>query len=122
MRDMAQSVFRGAPLKYRQAGYGFFISNTLYLIIVFIFLPSFHLDFSTIASFVIYLLIIGVLSFYISKGKRVLSLIVAVIFGARSLVSTYTLITGQAFEAIPFVLPLLVATFYLLGRATWDWP
>ena len=119
---MAHSASETSVAKYRQAGYGFFILNTLYLIIVFIFLPSFYLDLFTIASFLIYLLILGALSYYIGKGKRMLVLILAPIFGARSVVSIYTLIIGQPFPAVPYALPLLLVTFYLLSRSAWDWP
>ena len=105
--------------KYRQAGHGFFVLSTLYLIVVFIFLPSFHLDLPTVAIFWAYLLTMGVLSYFIYKGKRILALILALIFAVRSAVSIYTLIIGQVFPAVPYVLPLLLLNFYLLGRALW---
>ena len=107
--------------KYRQAGCGFLGLNVLYLVLVFVFLPTFTPDASTLASIILYLAVLTALSFYVWKGKRTLTLVLAVIYALRSAVSAYTLVTGQAFPVVPYVLPLLLISFYLLGRAVWDW-
>ena len=108
--------------KYSQAGIVFGIMNTLYLAVFFHFIPSFHFDFSAFISVLIYLGLIGVLSYFVYKGKKSLTIFLAVLFVCRCLFSTYQIFTGNAFGAVPYVLPLLVLTFYSLGRAAWDWP
>lgn len=108
--------------KYRQAGYGFLVLGLAYLVLVYIFLPPFNLGSSAFVYAGLYAALMGVLAWFIFRGSRGLTLVLAVIYAARSLVSIYTLIKGEAFVAVPYVLPCLLATFYVLGRAVWDWP
>lgn len=108
--------------KYRQAGYGFLGMNLFYLFLVYIFMPPFNLGATGFLYAGVFLLLVGVCSYYIYRGSRKLALVLAIIYGARSLVSVYTLIRGEAFTAVPYVLPCLLITVYLLGRAAWDWP
>ena len=108
--------------KYRQAGFGFFALNTIYLVIVLIFLSSFNLNISVATGLVFDLLIVVILSYLVYKGKRTLALILAIIFLVRSAVSIYSLVSEQAFPAVPYVIPLLLLTSYFLGRAVWNWP
>tara|TARA_B100000686_G_scaffold334196_1_gene401122 strand:+ start:3933 stop:4292 length:360 start_codon:yes stop_codon:yes gene_type:complete len=119
---MNKSLMDFTKKKHRQAGYGFMVLNVLYLVLVFSFLPSFTPNASTIGGFTACLIIFATFSFYIWRGKRLLTLILAVVYGLRSVLSAYTLIVGSAFTVVPYVLPLLVISFYLLGRAVWNWP
>ena len=108
--------------KFTQAGYGFLGLNIAYLVIAMIFIPPFNLGLSAILSLVAFLLLLGMLTYYLMKGKRRLAQALTVIYGARSTFSAYSLMDISTFEAVPYLLPCLLATFYLLGRAGWDWP
>ena len=108
--------------KFTQAGYGFLGLNIAYLVIAMIFIPPFNLGLSAILSLVAFLLLLGVLTYYLMKGKRRLAQSLTVIYGARSIFSAYSLMDISTFEAVPYLLPCLLVTFYLLGRAGWDWP
>tara|TARA_B100000686_G_C16780040_1_gene971203 strand:- start:916 stop:1248 length:333 start_codon:yes stop_codon:yes gene_type:complete len=107
--------------KFNQASYGFFALNTLYLALVYLYLPAFTPDASMVGSFMLYLLLILVLSFYVWKGNRILTLALALIYILRSVVSLIALLRGGFFPVVPYILPLLLITFYMLGRAVWDW-
>ena len=108
--------------KFTQAGYGFLGLNIAYLVIAMIFIPPFNLGLSAILSLVAFLLVLGMLTYYLMKGKRRLAQALTVIYGARSTFSAYSLMDISTFEAVPYLLPCLLVTFYLLGRAGWDWP
>lgn len=108
--------------KYRQAGYGFLGLSVVWLSIAMVFIPPFTPTESTLVYIVSCLAVVGVLTLFICRGKRLLVQILAVIYGARSVFTAYTLIQGSTFPALPYFLPCLVLTFYLLGRAAWDWP
>ena len=118
--------------KYRHSGSGFMVLNALYLVLIFIFPPPLNpcnlgigdskASFSIIATFsLFYLTIISTLSFFIWKGKRTLSKVLFAIYGFRSAALIYQSIIGDTFPAAPYILPLLLISFYLLGRAVWDW-
>lgn len=108
--------------KFAQAGYGFLGLNVVYLIIAMIFIPPFNLGWSAVLSLAAFLLLLGVLTYYLLKGKKRLAQVLAVIYGTRSVFSAYSLMDPSAFQAVPYLLPCLLITFYLLGRAGWDWP
>ncbi|MBI4383766.1 MAG: hypothetical protein HY579_06995 [Nitrospinae bacterium] len=108
--------------KFRQAGYGFFALNMVYLVLVYAFLPPFNLGAKGFVYAGAYVLFMAALAYFVYRGFRRLTLILAVIYGLRSVVSVYTMIRGEAFMAVPYVLPCLIITFYVLARAVWDWP
>ena len=108
--------------KFIHAGYGFLGLNLVYLAIAMFFIPPFNLGLSAILSLVAFVLLLGLLTYYLLKGKKMLAQVLAVIFGLRSLFSAYSLMDVSTFQAVPYLLPCLLLTFYLLGRAGWDWP
>ena len=108
--------------KFRQAGYGFFVLNLIYLGVAMFFIPPFNLGLTALLSLAAFILLLGLLTYYLLKEKKRLAKILAIIYGARSGFTAYSLITGETFQAVPFFLPCLIITFYLLGRAGWDWP
>ena len=108
--------------KFAQAGYGFLGLNIAYLVIAMIFIPPFNLGLSAILSLLAFLLFLGMLPYYLLKGKKRLAQALAVVYGARSIFSAYSLMDISTFEAVPYLLPCLLVTFYLLGRAGWNWP
>ena len=108
--------------KFRQAGYGFFVLNLIYLGVAMFFIPPFNLGLTALLSLAAFILLLGLLTYYLLKEKKRLAQILAIIYGARSGFTAYSLITGETFQAVPFFLPCLIITFYLLGRAGWDWP
>jgi hypothetical protein len=107
--------------KLTQAGYGFLGLNLTYLVIAMFFIPPFNLGLSAILSLVAFLLLLGVLTYYLLKGKKRLAQVLAIVYGARSIFSVYSLTDVSTFQAVPYLLPCLLIMFYLLGRAGWNW-
>ena len=108
--------------KFKQAGYGFLILNLIYLGVAMIFIPPFNLGLTALLSLAAFILLLGLFTYYLLKEKKRLAQVLAIIYAARSGFTAYSLITGDTFQAVPFFLPCLIITFYLLGRAGWDWP
>ena len=107
--------------KFAQAGYGFLGMNLAYLVIAMFFVPPFNLGLSAVLSLLAFLLLLGVLTYYLLKGKKRLAQVLAIVYGARSIFSAYSLTDVSTFQAVPYLLPCLLVTFYLLGRAGWNW-
>ena len=96
--------------------------SVLYLLIAMIFLPPFNFGVSTVLYITSFVLMIVILTILIYRGKKLLVQILAVIYGARSAFTLYSLISGDTFVAVPYLLSCLLLTFYILGRAAWNWP
>ena len=107
--------------KFTQAGYGFLGLNLAYLVIAMFFIPPFNLGLSAVLSLVAFLLLLGVLTYYLLKGKKRLAQVLAIVYGARSIFSAYSMTDVSTFQAVPYLLPCLLVTSYLLGRAGWGW-
>ena len=118
--DSAKSS--GRAQKFKQAGYGFLIMNLIYLVVVVKFIPALNFDVSALLSFLAYVLFIGLLTYYLIQEKKLLTQILALIYAGRSGNAIYLLLGDNIFPAVPYFLPCLLITFYLLGRAGWDWP
>ena len=110
--------------KYRLAGVSFFVLNMLYILIALWKLPPVDpaMNIVVYAGLFIFVSLVLIFTPLIFRGKRLLVQILTVIYGGRSAYSIYSLIGGGAFPAVPYFLPCLILTFYLLGRAAWDWP
>ena len=121
-QDIDSAKISNRSRKFRQAGYGFFVLNLIYLGVAMVFIPPFNLGLTALLSLAAFILLLGLLTYYLLKEKKRLAQILAIIYGARSGFTAYSLITGETFQAVPFFLPCLIITFYLLGRAGWDWP
>ena len=106
---------------FTQAGYGFLGLNLAYLVIAMFFIPPFNLGLSAVLSLVAFLLLLGVLTYYLLKGKKRLAQVLAIVYGARSIFSAYSMTDVSTFQAVPYLFPCLLVTFYLLGRAGWGW-
>ena len=109
--------------KFHQAAFGFLALNLIYLFLVYLFLPPFNLSLEEMVGYIfLALALFGVLSYFIYRGSKTLAVVLAAIYSARSLLAAYTLVIGEAFSAVPYVLPCLLVTVYLLGRPVWNWP
>ena len=110
--------------KYRLAGISFLVLNVLYIIIAWWKMPPVDLAMSKVVygGFVVFFILVLILIPLILRGKRLLVQVLAFIYGGRMFFSLYFLIGGDAYPAVPYLLPCVVLTFYLLGRAAWDWP
>ena len=86
-----------------------------------IFIPPFNMGLSAIISLLAFVLLLGVLTYYLLKERKRLAQVLAIIFGARSLFSAYSLTDVSTFPGVPYLLPCLIITFYMLGRAGWNW-
>ena len=110
--------------KYQLAGISFLVLNVLYIIIAWWKMPPVDLAMSKVVygGFVVFFILVLILIPLILRGKRLLVQVLAFIYGGRMIFSLYFLIGGEAYPAVPYLLPCVVLTFYLLGRAAWDWP
>ena len=110
--------------KYRLAGISFLVLNVLYIIVAWWKMPPVDLAMSKVVygGFVVFFILVLILIPLILRGKRLLVQVLAFIYGGRMIFSLYFLIGGDAYPAVPYLLPCVVLTFYLLGRAAWDWP
>ena len=110
--------------KYQLAGVSFLVLNVLYIIIAWWKMPPVDLAMSKMVygGFVVFFIFVLILTPLILRGKRLLVQILAFIYGGRMIFSLYLLIGGDAYPAVPYLLACVVLTFYLLGRAAWDWP
>ena len=110
--------------KYQLAGISFLVLNVLYIIIAWWKMPPVDLAMSEMVygGFVVFFILVLILTPLILRGKRLLVQVLAFIYGGRMFFSLYFLIGGDAYPAVPYLLPCVVLTFYFLGRAAWDWP
>ena len=120
--DIDSTKISNRSRKFKQAGYGFLILNLIYLGVAMIFIPPFNLGLTALLSLAAFILLLGLFTYYLLKEKKRLAQVLAIIYAARSGFTTYSLITEDTFQAVPYFLPCLIITFYLLGRAGWDWP
>jgi predicted neutral ceramidase superfamily lipid hydrolase len=112
----------GRSRKFKQAGYGFLMMNLIYLVVVVTFIPALNFDLSALLSFMAYALLIAFLTYYLLQEKKLMTQILALIYAGRSGNAIYFILGDNIFPAVPFFLPCLLITFYMLGRAGWDWP
>lgn len=107
---------------YHQAAIGFVLLNAVYLVLAYVKVPSFNITIQTLGYLAFFFVFVGVLSRFIYTGSRKLVLFLAAVYAGRILFSTYTLVAGIAHPMVPFVLPTTLLSFYLFGRALWNWP
>ena len=120
----ATELVESSLKKYRLAGISFLVLNVLYIIIAWWKMPPVDLAMSKVVygGFVVFFILVLILIPLILRGKRLLVQVLAFIYGGRMIFSLYFLIGGDAYPAVPYLLPCVVLTFYVLGRAAWDWP
>lgn len=120
---MTESRSEAHLVKYRQAAWAFFVLNLTYMALVYVFLPPFNLGVAEAAGYTaLALVLFGALSYFIYKGAKTLVIVLIIVYTIRVAGSIYTLATGQAFEAVPYVLPTTFLTLLALCRALWNWP
>ena len=120
----ATELVESSLKKYQLAGISFLVLNVLYIIIAWWKMPPVDLAMSKVVygGFVVFFILVLILIPLILRGKRLLVQVLAFIYGGRMIFSLYFLVGGDAYPAVPYLLPCVVLTFYLLGRAAWDWP
>ena len=120
----ATELVESSLKKYRLAGISFLVLNVLYIIIAWWKMPPVDLAMSKVVygGFVVFFILVLILIPLILRGKRLLVQVLAFIYGGRIIFSLYFLIVGDTYPAVPYLLPCVVLTFYLLGRAAWNWP
>ena len=110
--------------KYRLAGISFLVLNVVYIMIAWWKMPPVDLEMSRVVyGVLIFILILFlVLTPMIYRGQKLLVQVLTFIYGGRATFSIYSLIGGDVFPAVPYLLPCVIFIFYFLGRAAWDWP
>lgn len=110
-----------AEKKYHQAAYAYLLMGVVYMGVFFTTMPP-H-DFSIRVKIIIPILgvLLMGLAYFVYHGYRKFTLVLAVIYAVRIVVATASLIFSDNHVAVGYVLPVLFLTFYMLGRAVWDW-
>ena len=110
--------------KYRLAAVGFLVLNVVYIIIAWWKVPPVDLEMSRLVYGVLifFLILFFVLTPLIFRGQKLFVQVLTFVYGGRATFSIYSLIEGDVFPAVPYLLPCVILIFYLLGRAAWDWP
>jgi hypothetical protein len=125
-KDLPEAIEAIQPnlKKYRLAGISFLVLNVVYIIIAWWKMPPVDLAMSKLVygGFFVFFIVSLIFTPFILRGKKILVRILVLIYGGRAVFSIYSLINGGVFPAVPYLLPCLILTFYLLGRAAWDWP
>ena len=125
-KDLPEAIEAIQPnlKKYRLAGISFLVLNVVYIIIAWWKMPPVDLAMSKLVygGFLVFFIVSLIFTPFILRGKKILVRILVLIYGGRAVFSIYSLINGGVFPAVPYLLPCLILTFYLLGRAAWDWP
>ena len=125
-KDLPEAIEAIQPnlKKYRLAGISFLVLNVVYIIIAWWKMPPVDLAMSKLVygGFSAFFIVSLIFTPFILRGKKILVRILVLIYGGRAVFSIYSLINGGVFPAVPYLLPCLILTFYLLGRAAWDWP
>ena len=121
--EAIEKVDRGLK-KYRLAAVSFLVLNVMYIIIAWWKMPPVDLEMSRLVyGVLIFILILFlVITPMIYRGKKFLVQVLTFIYGGRVVFSIYSLIGGDVFPAVPYLLPCVIFIFYFLGRAAWDWP
>ncbi|MGV7220640.1 MAG: hypothetical protein ACQ9MH_03830 [Nitrospinales bacterium] len=109
--------------KYHIAGQGFFVINLVYLGLFYFFPPPFELELlGKITLITLLIVLIAILSRLTYKGYRKLVITLTVIYALRViLVLSSVVMMGDMIDFIPYALTCMILTFYLLGRAAWNW-
>ena len=108
--------------KYRVAGYGFLGLNSVYIALAWGFMPPFVPGFHKEIFWPLVLVLILFLTKKILNRKTTWVKTLAILSGLRFILSSSLILEGDYLPVVPFFLPCFILTFYLLGRAGWNWP
>jgi len=108
--------------KFQVAGYGFLGLNVIYIALAWGFMPPFFPEFPKAIFWPLVLLLILFLTKQILDQRILWVKTLAVLYGLRFLVSCGLILGGDYLPVVPYFLPCFILTFYLLGRAGWNWP
>ena len=68
--DIDYAKISNRSRKFRQAGYGFFVLNLIYLGVAMFFIPPFNLGLTALLSLAAFILLLGLLTYYLLKEKK----------------------------------------------------
>lgn len=108
--------------KYRLAGYGFLGLNFVYVALAWGFMPPFFPEFPKEIFWPLVLVLILFLTKQILDQRILWVKTLAVLSGLRFVASSGLILGGDYLPVVPYFLPCFFLTFYLLGRACWNWP
>ena len=108
--------------KYQVAGYGFFGLNSVYIALAWGFMPPFVPGFPQEIFWPLVLVLILFLTKKILNQQTTWVKTLAMLTGLRIIASSSLILRGDYLPVVPYFLPCFILTFYLLGRAGWNWP
>jgi hypothetical protein len=104
------------------AGYGFLGFNSIYIALAWGFMPPFVPGFPKEIFWPLILVLILFLTKKILNQKTSWVKTLAILSGFRFIASSGLVFSGDYLPVVPYFLPCFILTFYLLGRAGWNWP
>ncbi len=116
--QIADARFR----KFRVAGYGFLGLNSVYIGLAWGFMPPFVPGFPKWVFWPLVLILILFLTKQILDRKTTWVKTLTILSGLRFIASSGLILRGDFLPVVPYFLPCFIITFYLLGRAGWNWP
>ena len=108
--------------KIRWAGIGFAALSFVYVVLAWVFMPSFFPGFPKAVVWPLVLLLILYCTKKILAGNDSWIKTLAVLSALRIAGSTSLILGGDYLPVVPYFLPCFILMFYLLGRAAWNWP
>jgi hypothetical protein len=108
--------------KYQVAGYGFLGLSSVYVALAWGFMPPFVPGFPKAIFWPLVLVLILFLTKQILNQRNGWVKTLAVLSALRFIGSSALILGGDYLPVVPYFLPCFILSFYLLGRAGWDWP
>ncbi|GJL77127.1 MAG: hypothetical protein NPINA01_01160 [Nitrospinaceae bacterium] len=96
--------------------------SSVYVLLAWNFMPPFVPEFPKAIFWPLVLVLILFLTKQILDRRLAWIKTLAVLSGLRFIGSLSLIIGGDYLPVVPYFLPCFILTFYLLGRAGWDWP
>ena len=120
--EQTNKIVEARNRKFRVAGYGFLGLNSVYIALAWGFMPPFVPGFP---KWVLWPLVSVLILFFtkqILNRKTTWVKTLAIFSGLRFIGSSALILGGDYLPVVPYFLPCFILTFYLLGRAGWNWP
>ncbi|MDA0690724.1 MAG: hypothetical protein O3A78_05160 [Nitrospinae bacterium] len=108
--------------KFQVAGYGFLGLSSIYIALAWGFMPPFFPEFPKAIFWPLVLALVLFLTKQVLNQRIRWVKTLAVLSGLRFLGSTGLILGGDYLPVVPYFLPCFILSFYLLGRAGWNWP
>jgi hypothetical protein len=108
--------------KFQVAGYGFLGLSVIYIALAWGFMPPFFPEFPKALFWPLVFALVLFLTRQVLNRRVGWVKTLAVLSGLRFIGSSGLILGGDYLPVVPYFLPCFILSFYLLGRAAWNWP